>query len=194
VSERIWVDPIGHHHLEIGGPQLAGSRLSQKLIDSIPPPRVFLPERRENAVGQSLELAHLPGAPTGLVPLAGRRIAARDGLDDRPPVWSGPQRVGRSPQGAFGIAGKELRYGQEIDQTGFCGSYGLNLSPRRKGVTASEARPLNRYATPSEKWPSAKLGLSSIALSAARTACSSLLEKLHLLANAKWAYGFFGSR
>jgi hypothetical protein len=72
------------------------------------------PKRGKGGIGQSWLLRHLADAPTGLVPLTGRRIAAGGGLDDRPPVRSSPHRVGRSQQGAFGIAGKELRQRQQI--------------------------------------------------------------------------------
>ena len=89
-------------------------RLSQEVIEMLPPMRISLPKRPKGGVWQRRQPGHLPDATPSLVPPPGRRVAAGDSLDDWPPVWSGSQRTRRSRQGAFCIAGEEFRDGQEI--------------------------------------------------------------------------------
>ena len=53
--------------------------------------------------------------------------------------------VSRAP---FASPAKSCATASTLDQTGFCGSYGLSFSPRCRGAIASEALPPNRCAIP----------------------------------------------
>jgi hypothetical protein len=182
---------IRHRRLEICCWLLGPSCLSQKIIKLVPPTRVSRPKRGKSrpkrgkgGIRQCWLLRHLADAPKGLVPLTGRRIAAGDGLTTGRQFGRVPIAWAEVSRALSGSPAKNCASASKFDQTGFCGSYGLSFNPRRKGAIASEGCPLTRRAIPREKWATAELGLSSIALSEARIACSSLFEKLQVMAKA----------
>jgi hypothetical protein len=62
--------------LEIDGRFLRPPRLSQQVIELVPPLRVSLPQWRKGGKGQGLQLAQLPDIAAGFVPLAGRGMSS----------------------------------------------------------------------------------------------------------------------